>query len=102
MLPACITVNRAEGLTGNQVVSNRFVLYEHLTALARRALKAYVAAEDAASVGQAISELMIKQAETTDSLVEVLAKKLPILHHIGVEWPYMAVRSCHCMSTEQH
>lgn len=92
VLPACITVDRTEDLTGNQVISNRFVLYERLTELALRAVRAYVASEDAASVAQAISELMIKQAETTDSLVEVIARKLPILHHVGIEWPYMAVR----------
>ena len=90
-LPACITVNRAEGLTGNQIIANRFVLYDRLTDLALRAVRTYVATDDAPSVAQAISELMIKQAETTDSLVEVLARRLPILHHVGVEWPYMAV-----------
>jgi hypothetical protein len=90
-VPACITVDRAAALTGNQVIANRFVLCERLTELALRAVSCYVAAEDASSVAQAISELMIKQAETTDSLVEVLARKLPILHHVAVEWPYMAV-----------
>jgi hypothetical protein len=90
-LPACITLDRAAALTGNQVIANRFVLYDRLTELALRAVRSYVAPEDAPSVAQAISELMIKQAETTDSLVEVLARKLPILHHVGVEWPYMAV-----------
>lgn len=89
-------MNRAEALTGNQVIANRFVLYERLTELALRAVKAYVAIEDAGSVAQAISELMIKQAETTDSLVEVLARKLPIMHHVGIEWPYMAVRFKPC------
>lgn len=56
------------------------------------AVKPYLAGEDLFGVSQALSDIMINGCSSTSALLDVLARRIPVLHHIGTQWLHIAVR----------
>lgn len=91
-LPECITGNRELGLTKAQLLSNRRHLEGPVVKLVEEAVKPFLAEKDCELVSKAVAEMMVHvdQAETAESLVDVLARRLPVLERIGAHWQSMA------------
>lgn len=92
VIPACITVNRELELTKPQLLSNRRHLEAPLLKLVDDAIRPFVSEVDIESVSKSIAEMMVHvdQAETCESLVDVLARRLPVLDRIAAHWQSMA------------
>ena len=57
------------------------------------AMKPYLAGDDLFEVAQALSDIIINGAATTSALLDVLARRVPVLNLIGSQWIHVAVRS---------
>jgi hypothetical protein len=92
-IPYTITEDRAARLPPSQVASNRRALSGDMYQLILNAVKPYLAGEDLFGVTQALSDIMINRASSTSALIDLLARKLPVLQHVGAEWMHIAVRA---------
>lgn len=91
-IPDCITANRELDLTMPQLLSNRRHLEAPLVQLVQDAVRPFVLERDCELVSKAVAEMMVHvdQAETSDTLVDVLARRLPVLERIAAHWQSMA------------
>lgn len=82
-------------LPAAQVESNRSALSGEMYQLVLNALKPYLAPDDLFQVAQALSDVIIYGSNSTSALVDILARRVPVLNHIGSQWLHIAVRSCY-------
>jgi hypothetical protein len=92
-VPSCVTANRELELTKQQLLmSNRRHLEAPLVMLIEEAVRPVVTEKDCELVSKAVAEMMVYAdlAETSESLVDVLARRLPVLERIAAHWQSMA------------
>ena len=99
-IPDCITANRELVLTKSQLLSNRRHLEAPVVKLVEAAVKPFVGDAEFELVAKAIAEMMVHvdEAETAESLVDLLARRLPVLERIAAHWQNMGKVCLHLPS----
>lgn len=91
-VPDCITANREVGLTKSELLSNIRLLEAPLLKLVQDAIRPVSPEKDIEPISKAVVHMMlhVDQAETCDSLVDLIARRFPILSRISAHWQGMA------------
>lgn len=91
-IPKLLLKNRGSQLSRTDALANRRALEAPLSVIVERAVAPVLTPEDSISVAKALSALVVKEANSTASVLEVATLRLPVLQHLASMWSNLPVR----------